>query len=170
MDFPVRSPNATRYRSSSFYRRHRQRIWVGLVLILVLETLHHVSTFKVRRPSKPLDQPFATKCQEPTIHGRRENAVIVMLARNSDLHSAARSYNYPYVFLNDVPWDQSFIDEVSRATKASVNFEVIPKDMWGYPEYIDQKKARTSMNKQQANRIMYGGSESYHHMCRFNSG
>lgn len=53
----------------------------------------------------------------PVVH--RANATFYMLARNDDMDGAVasinqleqrfnRKYNYPYVFLNDVPFDDKF--------------------------------------------------------------
>ena len=161
----------------------RQRLltlWTVLTLF-ALESLIHINSFKVSRPSKALDTPFHTRCQEPNTAGPRENAVIVMLARNSELETATRSvaslerhfnrwYHYPIVFLNDVGWDQAFIDAVTEASSGQASFEVIPKDLWGYPEWINQGQARSSMAQQESRGLLYSGLESYHHMCRFNSG
>lgn len=161
--------------------RRRNQILTGLAVLWLLETVFHAWSFNIPRPSKPLDAPFFTECQEPDTHGPRENAVIVMVARNNEVESASKSvaslekqfnrwYNYPIVFLNDVAWDQAFIDALSKVSSGKASFEVIPKDLWSYPDFIDQDKARTSMAEQQARGMLYSGMESYHHMCRFNSG
>ncbi|KAI5309323.1 alpha-1,2-mannosyltransferase (Kre5) [Ascosphaera atra] len=42
--------------------------------------------------------------------------------------------------------------------------------MWGFPEWMDPEVAREGIRKQGDAALMYGGLESYHHMCRFNSG
>ena len=55
-------------------------------------------------------------------------------------------------------------------TGVEKKFETIPKSMWGYPEWIDQERAKQSMKKMERKRVMYAGVESYHHMCRFQSG
>lgn len=57
--------------------------------------------------------------------GRRANASFVILARNSDLAGTAKSireiedrfnsrYRYPYVLLNDEPFDDKFKECVAR--------------------------------------------------------
>ncbi|MCJ1411690.1 hypothetical protein MMC19_005782 [Ptychographa xylographoides] len=81
-----------------------------------------------------------------------------------------RWYHYPVIFLNDQPWDQSFIDALSPIVSGHVQFEVIGKDsgMWGVPEWMDPEEAKAAVAKQSW--IKYGGIMSYHHMCRFNSG
>lgn len=42
--------------------------------------------------------------------------------------------------------------------------------MWGYPDWVDINVAKEGIRKQGDAAIMYGGMESYHHMCRFYSG
>lgn len=151
-------------------------------LFSLIEVLHHVRSFHVARPRTPLDVPFATSCQEPKSSGARENAVIVMLARNKERDGAVKSilslenqfnkwFNYPVVFLNDEPFDSDFVAALSMMTSGSAQFEIINgTGMWGYPDWIDLDRAAESIASQDAQGIMYAGQESYHHMCRFNSG
>ncbi|CAG8849171.1 30907_t:CDS:1, partial [Racocetra persica] len=47
---------------------------------------------------------------------------------------------------------------------------LIPKEMWDYPPWINQTKAADTRKEMETKKIIYGGSESYRHMCRFNSG
>lgn len=112
----------------------------------------------------------------------RANATLMMLARNSDLDGAVASvksvqkqfnkdFDYPWVFLNDKPWSDEFVKGVMKAgAGAQMTFETIPAHMWGYPEWIDKEKARGKMYEMQRAGIVYSGTESYHHMCRFQSG
>lgn len=96
-----------------------------------------------------------------------------MLARNSEVDGAVASvrsvqeqfndnFGYPWVFLNDAEWSQNFKDQVSRAVGegAEAHFHTIPKNMWGYPEWIDQDAAKRSMQQMQEQRIIYAGTES----------
>ncbi|KAJ8613176.1 hypothetical protein MRB53_037042 [Persea americana] len=149
--------------------------------IIILEPLYHILTFHVRRPAQSLDEPFALQCQEPDVDAPRENAVIVMLARNSEREKAVLSiesleqqfnrwFNYPVVFLNDKPWDQDFLNSLAPLVSGDVRFETIDPAHWGYPPWIDQEKARKHMLLDQMGGVPYGGNESYHHMCRYNSG
>lgn len=151
--------------------------------VLFLEILVHVRSFRITPPKRSLDEPFSTRCQEPDVQAPRENAAIIMLARNQELEGAAKSveslekqfnrwFHYPIVFLNDDPWEQPFIDALTRIASGKVQFEVIGKDsgMWGFPEWMDKEDAKAAIARQGARGIKYGGLESYHHMCRFNSG
>ncbi|KAJ1654428.1 hypothetical protein IWQ61_005639 [Dispira simplex] len=110
---------------------------------------------------------------------RRAKACFVVLVRNRDIHDLRKTlreledrfnhkYNYPYVFLNDQPFSAEFKELASAVTKANTSFGLIPKEHWSYPSWIDQQKAadtRVSMKK-----VIYGWSESYRHMCRYESG
>ena len=148
---------------------------------LALEAIYHVWSYGVPARPRPVDAPFYTTCQEPDLNGPRANATFVMLARNADRQAAAGAianierqfnqwYHYPVVFLNDQPWDQAFIDDLTKAASGEVHFETIDPSMWGLPEWMDQDEARRKLDAQAASGIMYGGTASYHHMCRFQLG
>jgi mannosyltransferase len=111
----------------------------------------------------------------------RANAAFVVLARNKELEGVIQSiksierhfnrwFHYPYVFLNDGDFEQSFKDGVTNYTSAPAEFGKIDPSMWGYPDWVDHEVAREGIRKQGDAAIMYGGMESYHHMCRFYSG
>ena len=154
-----------------------------VAMLLILEILIHVRNFHITPPKHSLDMPFSISCQVPDVQAPRENAAIIMLARNQELNGAVKSikslekqfnrwFHYPIVFLNDDPWEQSFIDALTRVASGKVQFEVIAKDsgMWGFPEWMDEDDAKAAIARQGVRGIKYGGLESYHHMCRFNSG
>ncbi|CAG8544655.1 15942_t:CDS:2, partial [Acaulospora colombiana] len=42
--------------------------------------------------------------------------------------------------------------------------------MWSYPSWINQTRAAEVRREMEEKDVIYGGSESYRHMCRFNSG
>jgi len=110
----------------------------------------------------------------------RVNACFMVLVRNQELVGLKssmtqlearfnRRYNYPYVMLNDVPFTAEFKHEVQSMTSAKVEFGLIPKAHWSYPSHINQKKA-AELREKNKDAYLYGGSESYRHMCRFYSG
>jgi alpha 1,2-mannosyltransferase len=47
---------------------------------------------------------------------------------------------------------------------------LIPKEFWSFPKWVNQDKAHAKMREMEGQNILYGGSLSYRHMCRFNSG
>ncbi|CAK5277686.1 unnamed protein product [Mycena citricolor] len=82
---------------------------------------------------------------------RKANAAFVILARNGDLNGIVTSvkqmedrfnkkFNYPYVFLNDEPFNDAFKKRITALTDSDVKFGLIPR------------------------------SVPYRNMCRFNSG
>lgn len=108
-------------------------------------------------------------------------ACFVILARNQDWRSLRDSikhmedrfnhrFNYPYVFLNDQPFSEEFKNMTQSMTQADVHYGLIPAEHWGYPDFIDQKRAAEQRKQMEKKKVMFGGSESYHHMCRFESG
>jgi len=166
--------------------RNWRLLAIGAVLLL-LEVVFHVRSFAIVRPATNLDPPFHIGCQEPILNtSSRANAALIMLARNSDVDGAVDSirsvqeqfnqhFGYPWVFLNDKEWSREFKTKVSKAISdgggaSDITFETIPPGMWGYPNWIDQNEARKSMASMERRKISYAGKESYHHMCRFNSG
>ncbi|KAK9321214.1 nucleotide-diphospho-sugar transferase [Lipomyces orientalis] len=110
-----------------------------------------------------------------------EKATFIMLVRNSEVHDARSSiryvedrfnknFHYPWLFLNDRPFSQEFIRMTRVLVSGNATYGQIPKEAWSMPDWVDRQKARECM-KDMANRnILYGGSESYRHMCRFFSG
>ncbi|KAI0369122.1 glycosyltransferase family 15 protein [Pilatotrama ljubarskyi] len=116
---------------------------------------------------------------EPKLDSRRANAVLLMLARNSELEGAVasvkeleqrfnRHYGYPWLFLNEVPFSSEFKQQISSAVSGSVSFGLIPPEHWYQPDWIDEEKAAASRAEMVADDVVYGGD--YRNMCRFNSG
>jgi hypothetical protein len=108
-------------------------------------------------------------------------AVLLALTRNSDEEGMSRTinqieasfnrkYQYPYLFLNDVPFTDKFKAKMRSLSNASMEFGLIPREHWSVPDWIDKTKFEASRKALHDKKIPYGGSESYRHMCRFNSG
>jgi mannosyltransferase len=140
-------------------------------------------TYFQRKINEKYDRVFATGCLDPEVNnkGPRANAAFVVLARNKELDGVIQSiksverhfnrwFNYPYVFLNDGEFEQEFKDTITNYTSSPVEFGRINSTMWGYPDWVDHEVAKEGIRKQGDAAIMYGGMESYHHMCRFYSG
>lgn len=51
-----------------------------------------------------------------------------------------------------------------------VEYAVISEECWSMPSSINVTLAKNGMVEMTNQRIIYGGSLSYRHMCRFNSG
>lgn len=112
---------------------------------------------------------------------KRVKATFVTLARNSELYELIKSvrrvedrfnrkFNYDWVFLNDEPFTDEFKNLTTSIVSGKTKYGVIPTEHWSYPDWIDLNKAAESRAAMKAARIIYGDSESYRHMCRFESG
>ncbi|GAP83525.1 putative glycolipid 2-alpha-mannosyltransferase [Rosellinia necatrix] len=166
-------------------KRAARRLPILLLLLTVapflVEVLVHAWRYRVPQPAAELDPPFFASCQEPDVNAERENAVFVMLARNKERQKAKKTirsieahfnqwFNYPIVFLNDEPWDTRFVTELNETAGGKGIFEVIPKEQWTFPDWIDPDAAKQSIKEQGEAGIPHAGQEGYHHMCRFYSG
>ena len=132
-------------------------------------------------PAEP-EQIIPVKQTTPKAQStERANATFVTLARNSDIWEIAKSirnvedrfnrdYNYDWVFLNDKEFDEDFIKLTTALVSGKAHYGKIPKDHWSYPDFIDQNKAREAREDMGRKKIIYGDSESYRHMCRYESG
>jgi len=162
-----------------------------VILILVLFVRHPGSDGSILAPagappairkiSEKHDKVFVTGCLEPDTSKPRANAAFVVLARNKELDGVIQSiksverhfnrwYHYPYVFLNDGEFDDTFKETVQKYASSNVEFGKVGPDMWGFPDWVDPKVAKEGIAKQGDAAVMYGGLESYHAMCRFYSG
>jgi alpha 1,2-mannosyltransferase len=122
----------------------------------------------------------------------KTKAAFVTLIRNHELWDIVRSirqvedrfnkdYHYPWVFLNDVPFTDEFIQVTSAMTSGKAKYGIlwvcdmliialVPVEHWSIPSWIDEEKAKKAREDMDARNIIYGGSLPYRHMCRFQSG
>ncbi|KAL8939102.1 MAG: hypothetical protein Q9211_002895 [Gyalolechia sp. 1 TL-2023] len=111
----------------------------------------------------------------------RINATILSLVRNEELDGMIQSmkdlertwnhkFNYPWTFFNDVPFTDEFKQRTRAETKAQCNYELIPKEHWAIPSWINDDLFRESAKMLEEQDIQYGNLASYHQMCRWNSG
>lgn len=142
-----------------------------------------IADLSYRRINEKHDKVFVEGCLDPRpqLKNPRANAVFVVLARNKELDGVVQSirsierhfnrwFHYPYVFLNDGEFNSTFKQTVQNYTSASVEFGKVDENLWGFPDWVDPDVAKEGIAKQGDDAIMYGGLESYHHMCRFYSG
>lgn len=113
----------------------------------------------------------------------RQNATIVMLARNSELSDVIDSlnsiqehfnqwYNYPFTFLNNEEFTQEFKKAVRIAVApAEASFGTLAPGQWELPHgNYSEAEAREALDSQGDRGILYGSNAAYHKMCRFFSG
>lgn len=165
--------------------------WAGVIVTIVLLATGSISNVgilpsvsglpPVREINGKIDRPFVLGCTEPQTDEPRANAVLVVLARNkeypgviSSMQSLERHFNrwfhYPYVFLNDEPFNSTFKEAVKNVTDSEVEFGTIDTTAWNFPSWADVDDVEEAIALQGDRAIMYGGMASYHRMCRFYSG
>ena len=54
----------------------------------------------------------------------------------------------------------------SAATSAVTLYGQIPAQHWSYPAWVTPEQAAAARRNMLRRGVLYGGSESYHHMCR----
>lgn len=133
-----------------------------------------LAAFEAFRQQAPKLEPDVIPA---SVDPNRVKAAFVILARNSDLTGIRyairqmedrfnHKFNYPYVFLNEQLFSDEFKDRTSALTKAETYYGKVEPEMWGYPDHINQTYAAECRKDMDERRIIYGGSESYRHMCR----
>lgn len=132
--------------------------------------------------SQRIDEPKGLKLTRPgDAEYQLTNATFVSLVRNSELHGIVKTikqieetfndkFHYPYVFLNDRPFNEKFIQKVRSATKSECFFELVPAEVWGKPSSIDPAREEEGIKHLEEKGVGYANKESYHNMCRFYSG
>ncbi|KAI9271845.1 nucleotide-diphospho-sugar transferase [Phascolomyces articulosus] len=112
----------------------------------------------------------------------KAKAAFVILVRNKEQEDIAetivnledkfnKNFRYPYVFLNNEPFTEEFKHAMQRASPgADMQFGLVPVQHWGYPSFVNQSYAKDCRDQMEADQVFYGGMESYHHMCRYQSG
>lgn len=174
--------------------------FAGLIMVLtIMFLLHSPSSNSVsagRRSSIPPTtisrydtskeyiMPFTDISQgvtHPVDDGENVKAVMVTLARNSDLWSLVYSirhvedrfnnrYHYDWVFFNDEPFSDEFKRVTSALVSGKTKYGLIPKEHWSVPSFIDNDKFDKARKKLGMEDVPYGDSVPYRHMCRYQSG
>ena len=163
-------------------------------IFLLVALLIAVNIFIIRRtngsankcPKCPDSHNLEIKMESKPINDfqipkKKAKAAIVILARNSDVEGLNKTipqfestfnhkFQYPYVFLNDVPFNENFKQSVRKLSKAEMKFGTVPHEHWSYPSWINQTRAAEVRMDMKKRNVIYGDSLPYRHMCRYNSG
>lgn len=110
-----------------------------------------------------------------------ENATLFMLVRNIELSETLQTmreiedrfnkkYRYPWTFLNDVPFTDEFKELTTGMASGKTEYGLVPEEFWSLPDFIQEDKFEECLADFVNRSVIYGGSVSYRHMCRFNSG
>ena len=178
-------------RMAIFSRGYRQLL-IPLVIVaifLLIGTAYSNSNEIVGKVNEIRDQGFSSSVKiagspkrtkkKGSNAFKRENATFITLARNEELEGLLSSINevesrfnkdhhYDWVFFNDEEFTMEFRQRVSLAVSGKAKFGRIPEEHWGYPSFIDMNRAADA--REFLKGIIYGQSESYRFMCRFESG
>lgn len=167
----------------------RPQLSVFLFLLVALILIHFYLFYRTVPTEIDCSKCSATKTAVASKQGRfkrdsapgKVKAAIVILARNSDIDGLNHTipmfeqrfnhkFNYPYVFLNDVPFNERFKSAMRKLTSSKLSFGTVPTEHWSYPSWINVTKADEARKSMEKRDIIYGGSLPYRHMCRYNSG
>ncbi|EEP75862.1 alpha-1,2 mannosyltransferase KTR1 [Uncinocarpus reesii 1704] len=155
---------------------------------LKIQTVPSSEPTKVALPPNPSSPPAPVsedkgdeQPKQSAPKTERVNATFVSLVRDSDLWEMVKSirqvedrfnrnYNYDWVFLNDGEFSEQFKNVTSSLVSGKTHYGKIPYEHWSFPEWIDENKAAQTRKEMEEKKIIYGGSISYRHMCRYESG
>lgn len=132
--------------------------------------------------NEKIDEPRVANLVHSTDSGSGAlaNATLLIMAKNSDIKgvihtmkqiekSFNKKFRYPYVFLNDGTFSESFKARILAITEATCYFERIEPDIWNQPDWIDRDLQKSKMKSLQDENIAYASKMSYHNMCRYYS-
>ncbi|TKX26784.1 glycolipid 2-alpha-mannosyltransferase [Elsinoe australis] len=132
-------------------------------------------------PPEPLWRVSGNNYAPDNAKSDRINATILSLVRNSELQDLTQSmkdlertwnhkFNYPWTFFNDEPFTEEFKRVTKSLTKAEVRYELIPREHWDAPPWINEDLFKESADILAEQDVQYAHMLSYHKMCRWNSG
>ena len=81
-----------------------------------------------------------------------------------------KNYHYPWVFLNDEPFTEEFIEFTTKRASGKTEYGLIAEEQWSVPDHIDGQKLSQTLKYMTEKDVIYGDSIPYRHMCRYNSG
>lgn len=111
----------------------------------------------------------------------KANATLLSLVRNEELDDLLMTmkdvestfnskFSYPWTFINDKPFTEEFKKKTKALASAEVHYETIPTEHWIEPSWIEPELQKASAEFLKYEGVQYASMESYHRMCRWNSG
>jgi alpha 1,2-mannosyltransferase len=105
----------------------------------------------------------------------------VTLVRNDELDALLETvkvyesrfnshFKYDWVFLNNDPFTEEFVEKLTPLVSGKVQFGLVPEDQWCFPPWINKNEALSWWREMAERGVIYADLESYHHMCRYESG
>ena len=74
-----------------------------------------------------------------TLAGNREiYGLLLSITQVEDRFNG--KFNYDWVFFKDVSFTEEFIKLTTSAVSGDTYYEVVPKEHWSYPDWIDQER------------------------------
>lgn len=146
------------------------------VLDINMKKYEEVMSREIKEP-KDCDIESLRPTENPKYY-KRANATILALVRNQEKNKISKTiktvenkfnskFRYPYTFINDKPFTDSFKEKVSKLTEAPIEYVVIPSELWDKPSHIDSERERAAIESLKSQDVSYAGMPSYHNMCRF---
>ncbi|CDO57717.1 similar to Saccharomyces cerevisiae YOR099W KTR1 Alpha-1,2-mannosyltransferase involved in O-and N-linked protein glycosylation [Geotrichum candidum] len=119
-----------------------------------------------------LHQKWSTKPDSILFSLVREEELDGMISSITELQDRFnKKFHYDWLFVSENEFSDHFKETIQATlTSGKAHFEQIPEKYWSYPKSINQKKAAKSRQALDKLGVKYANSESYRHMCRFNSG
>ncbi|EIE83937.1 hypothetical protein RO3G_08642 [Rhizopus delemar RA 99-880] len=79
-----------------------------------------------------------------------------------------KNHNYPYLIFTDQDLSQEYMELVASLSKATVKFEKVGKDLYGYHPRTDLERAAQA--RIDMSQMVFGESEDYRFQSRFMAG
>lgn len=132
-------------------------------------------------PPEPLRRVEGDNYEPNNPNSARINATLLALVRNEELEDMLQSmrdlertwnhkFNYPWTFFNDKEFTEEFKKRTRAVTKAEIRYEIVPKEHWEIPSWINMDLFQESVAVLTEQDVQYMSKISYHQMCRWNSG
>ncbi|KAJ1986465.1 hypothetical protein EDC05_006283 [Coemansia umbellata] len=162
--------------------RGRTRFWrIAALGLLLFAGAMLVTRFRSSQEPKSLTATvrYSENLPAPLFSGTAlQNGCFVLVTRTISLTKVRRTmfdvekrfnnrFNYPYVFLSEQPFSETFQRSVRKMTNASVIFGLINGEYWQYPEWINMDRAERAAEAWADANDVSADRSGWRHMVRF---